>query len=174
MRSDFNKVIRHRLFGEDEISDLAQLFDRDLETRLVNVKCIFRTDGEVVGKYLHHFIEKQVKYASTLINQEWKLNDIFLLEYHPGGFSHLHIDDHSLNGGISLVTVVEQQDLVGGEVIIREADLYQATNDEKDYLISLDVGETIVYSAAIIHGVTRVESGFRRVLVTFLDPKENL
>lgn len=181
MRSELSQVYKERLFSEEEISWLRELFDKDLETqkgRWQNITGIFKTESRVVEKHLGHFIDKQLKYAATLMNREWKLKDIFLLEYHPGGKANLHVDIHATNGGISLVTLVEEEELVGGQVIIREDDIYgdirnlRSTGfEEEDHIIQLDVGETVVYSASVIHGVTKVESGFRRVLVTWLDPK---
>lgn len=169
MFAGLQKIYKKRLFSNDEISYLVDLFDKGLETQngtWQNLSGIFKTESIQIVDSLQHFIKKQKKYATSITNKNWRLRDIFLLEYHPGGQANLHYDIHSEHGGISLITLVEQEDLVGGDIIIRED---QWT--DIDTKIPLDVGETVVYSASVIHGVTKVESGFRRVLVTWLDPR---
>ena len=186
MKSSLDQVYVKRLFDEPEIKYLKELFDSDLETMKgtwQRISNIFKHEDLIIKKYVESFIKKKIDWATTFTKREWELKNVFLLEYHPGGEASLHIDGHSVVGGLSFVTLVEEEDLVGGDIIIQEANKFDVDptikdngsfnpNDHtKQHKVPLKVGETIIYNASVIHGVTKIKKGFRRVLVTWLIPR---
>ena len=187
MKSSLNQVYVKRLFDEPEIKYLKEIFDSDLETvkgTWQRISNIFKHEDPVIKKYVESFIKKKIDWATAFTKQEWRLKNVFLLEYHPGGKAALHIDSHSVVGGMSFVTLVEEEDLVGGDVIIQEANVsdgdptikenvsFDPNDHANQHKVPLKVGETIIYNASVVHGVTKIKRGFRRVLVTWLVPRE--
>ena len=188
MKSSLDQVYVKRLFDEPEISYLREIFDSDLETEKGTWQCIsniFKHEDPVIKKYVESFIKKKIDWATAFTKQEWRLKNVFLLEYHPGGEATLHIDNHSVVGGMSFVTLVEEEDLIGGDIIIQEANVSDGDPTIKENIsvidpndhanqhkVPLKVGETIIYNASVIHGVTKIKRGFRRVLVAWLVPRK--
>lgn len=112
-----------------------------------------------------HFSKKLIAAATAFTSKKWKIHQCFLLEYHPGGKAVIHVDGHATKGGVSVVTLVDQDGLQGGDVLIVD-------DDGNTDVINLKVGESLFYNAAIRHGASEVTAGYRHVFVLWLNPEE--
>lgn len=113
----------------------------------------------------------------------------YFLDYVPGSFTRAH---HDSNSECTVITVLEQNNLVGGYSIFQ--DLYnrpeggrdsslicERHDDEKKMppyskpiipvVVSPDVGDSLIYNKRVRHGVSRVESGNRLVHVLWFKKK---
>ena len=62
------------------------------------------------------------------------------------------------------VTIIEQsEDLLGGDTLVLED-----RESGRFHKINVDIGETVWYDHDILHAVTNVERGNRKVLVTWM------
>lgn len=98
------------------------------------------------------------------INNVTKLTllETYFLEYTPGSFTHIHRD---YLGGISIVTLIENNNLVGGQNIF-----YVKKEEHPEVcpvVLNLSVGDSVIYKTELLHGVSEVFSGSRLVLVSW-------
>lgn len=110
----------------------------------------------------------------------------YFLKYIEGSFTKSHVDDEEAVGETA-ITLLDKQDLVGGEIIVYEPHFkntdWEVTEDngminyyKGEYLpgqniipvvVDQEVGETVFYSHATMHSVSKVQKGSRIVLVTW-------
>jgi hypothetical protein len=106
----------------------------------------------------------------------------YFLDYTKDAFTKFHTDDDA-RVGLTMVTLLDEQDLSGGETILQQ--VYEAKprpehkyakRDGKDgpygqriipEVVPMEVGETIIYDRNLMHGVGLVREGIRTVLVTW-------
>lgn len=173
-----NTVETHRIFSEEEIEYLRREIDRkesQPDKRWINIKRIFKTELIDNPYIVNHFVGKIIKHSKAITGKDYQLHAVFFLEYHPGGEADLHTDQHAVeNKGITIVTIVDQIDMVGGKMLLAEPSEEDHTKIYHDEIITVEpkVGDSVFYKADVIHGVTKVESGYRQVMVTWLDPKK--
>lgn len=108
----------------------------------------------------------------------------YFLDYVPGSFTRAHFDN---NTECSVITVIEQNNLVGGYSIFE--DVYPRPESGRDgslicerggkdkrppynkpiipVVVSPQVGDSLIYNKMARHGVSRVESGNRMVFVSW-------
>ena len=116
--------------------------------------------------------------------QEYSADTIaqYFLDYTENGFTKFHTDDDE-RVGLTMVTILDQQDLSGGETLLmREYELKErpahkyAKRSEKQgpygqriipEVVPMEVGDTIIYNRNLMHGVGKVREGIRTVLVTW-------
>lgn len=156
-----------RVFSNQEIGDLRKMFAKahfEPLQRWDNITNVFVHVASPDDVLATHFAKKIATAATAFTSKKWKLYDCFLLEYHPGGKADIHMDQHATEGGVSIVTLIDQDGLQGGDVLI-------ASGGNID-VIDLKVGESVFYNAAIQHGVSEVTAGYRQVFVTWLNPDE--
>lgn len=117
-----------------------------------------------VGKFLNHF-------------------DHYFLNYSRGSFTSLHRDTSKVQ--ITAITLIgRSENLDGGDVLVmkplsdREIKgetraKKSFTNPVKEEIVpevwQLDIGESLLYSGHVKHGVTRVKKGNRLVLVSWFN-----
>ena len=111
----------------------------------------------------------------------------YFLEYGVDGFTRFHTDDDD-RVGLTIVTLLEEVDLIGGETLIqlpyekreRPSNKY-AKRQGKDEaplnqriiprLVRSEVGDSMIYDKSLMHGVAQVEQGTRLVLVSWYKVK---
>ena len=118
----------------------------------------------------------------------------YFLRYEEGSFTRRHTDNES-EVGETAITLIDNKNLEDGDIIIYEPHFkdtkWEVTKDngminfyKEDYVpgdqivpvvVKQDVGETILYSHATMHSVSKVTKGTRTVLVTWYStPKKIL
>lgn len=112
----------------------------------------------------------------------------YFLDYTEESFTRFHTDDDEAVG-LTMVTLLDEQDLDGGETILQHKYLVKDRPSHKyakrsgdgkppygsrivPEVISMDVGDTIVYDRHLMHGVGRVRKGVRTVLITWYSSKK--
>lgn len=86
----------------------------------------------------------------------------YFLNYVEGSWTKMHSDDDAVS--FTGVTIIEQsEDLLGGDTLVLED-----RESGRFHKINVDIGETVWYDHDILHAVTNVERGNRKVLVTWM------
>jgi hypothetical protein len=120
----------------------------------------------------------------------YNIASVFFVEYQQESYASIHRDWH---GSLTTVTLVDAtDDLEGGEAIIQlnskrsiksfrdcpsyiQGKLCQPSRKIKPlietHIVPLQVGETLMYGPMLLHGVSKVLSGRRLVLVVWFDRK---
>jgi len=142
----------------------------DLEKRNVSSK--------IFQKYKKDFLKIHK------IGEEKNLTSMnsYFLKYEKDSFTRLHRDDENIVK-LTIVTLIETSNLVGGETLIlnrygrksRPKHKYAKRTEkappyDKDIIptiVDLKDGESVIYDAKVLHGVTKVTEGHRIVLVTW-------
>ena len=93
------------------------------------------------------------------------INEAYLLHYNEGSFTGLHHDNAKQSHKTSITLIDKSEDLVGGQPII-------INHMGAPVIPEHQVGQTMWYDQKIVHGVTRVEKGHRKVLVTWWKNKD--
>jgi|13_taG_2_1085334.scaffolds.fasta_scaffold01794_7 predicted 2-oxoglutarate/Fe(II)-dependent dioxygenase YbiX len=123
-------------------------------------------------------VKKIDQYAKE--NGNLKCLQHYFVMYKKGAFTRLHTDDDE-KVKLTVVTLVDTADLVGGETVSllpwsandNKSVGYKKGNDVEDesrvipMVIKPEVGESMMYDRAFLHGVAKVESGLRLVLVSW-------
>ena len=96
--------------------------------------------------------------------------------YDPGSYTRLHSDNDD-DVGLTIVTLVDTVDLVGGDTLVmlpapKEQKIgYQKGDDHKGRvvpkIVQMKTGESVIYDRSLLHGVTQIERGKRLVLVSW-------
>ena len=111
-----------------------------------------------------------------------EISSHYFVLYKPDSFTRIHKDDVA-NVGCTIITMLEQNDLVGGDTLIFDEYKIKArgrdtqvkrTEKKRPYMQPIipvvprvEDGQSIKYDRMVKHGVTRVESGTRLVLVSW-------
>lgn len=168
-----------RLLDDEDLAEIRRVYD---ETPA----------HEAHQDYNLFDIEKRIVYPIHLETVSKKLSDYtgydllgqhYFVKYTTDSFTRIHTDDES-NVGKTVVTLIDQQDLVGGETFI--FDKYEAKarpstkyakragdgkgpygKDIIPTIVPMQVGESVIYNHSTRHGVCRVHSGMRLVLVSW-------
>lgn len=117
----------------------------------------------------------------------------YFLRYEDESFTRRHTDnEHEV--GETAITLIDSTDLEGGDIIVYEPHFkntnWEVTRDngilnyyKEEYrpgdqiipvVVKQDVGETILYSHATMHSVSKVTKGSRTVLVTWYSPPKKV
>ena len=104
----------------------------------------------------------------------------YFVMYEEGSFTRMHTDNDS-DIQLTIVTLLDSQDLVGGETIVHLPHDYKG-RDKNQYrkgkiplkdqrvmpkVVQVDKGQSMVYDRSLLHGVAQVEQGKRLVLVSW-------
>jgi len=90
----------------------------------------------------------------------YKIFGAYILKYGPNSFTSMH-QDHPEESQKTSITLLEQSDdIVGGKAII-------IGNLNTPVIVEQQVGQTVWYDQSLWHGVTEIEKGERKVLVTW-------
>lgn len=104
----------------------------------------------------------------------------YFVMYEEGSFTRMHTDNDT-DVTLTIVTLLDSQDLVGGETVVhlpfeykgRNKDEYRKGNVPKSdqrvipKVVDVDKGQSMVYDRSLLHGVAQVEKGKRLVLVSW-------
>lgn len=85
----------------------------------------------------------------------------YFLTYQKDSYAIIHQDSLDSVLGTAITLIAKSDNLVGGDIIISKG------FNGKQRIIPQQVGETVYYSSATFHGVTKVTEGYRKVLVTW-------
>ena len=100
----------------------------------------------------------------------------YFVMYEQGSYTRMHTDNDD-DVGLTIVTLIDTVNLVGGETIVQlpapkdEKIGYQKGDDHKGRVVPKIVrmveGDSVIYNRSLLHGVTQVELGKRLVLVSW-------
>ena len=141
--------------------------------------------ADIRGDWLDHgFARKLLQYS-----KQPNIVGFYFLRYIPGSFTRMHEDN---NTKLTIVTLLEEKDLVGGHAIVKdkykhrprpsELECRRSSVEEEsppyDKNIILDVipmknGDSLIYGADQSHAVSKVHEGSRLVLVTWFNGQDN-
>ena len=109
----------------------------------------------------------------------------YFLYYGEDGFTRHHTDDDD-KVGLTMVTLIDEEDLEGGETVLLKPYLAKARpghkyakRDGKDppygkrivpEVVPMEVCDSIIYDRYLMHGVAKVRKGYRLVLVNWFEP----
>jgi len=85
----------------------------------------------------------------------------YFLTYQKDSHARIHQDNPNTVLGTAITLIERSDDLVGGDIVVSES------VNGKQRTIPQQVGDTVYYSPATFHGVTKVTEGYRKVLVTW-------
>lgn len=155
-------------------------------------KLFYSLPPETVKRFynLHYLVKKDVprdKWLSKFNNDNsLRVYSQYFLEYPVDSFTRAHVDD---NDRIvkTAITLIEVEDLEGGEIIVYEPHYkkdWEVTPEvlnrykEGDYkpgetvipiVVKQEVGQTVEYAHNVKHSVSKVLKGRRVVLVTWYE-----
>jgi len=103
----------------------------------------------------------------------------YFLMYEEGSFTKFHTDNDD-EIGLTIVTLLDEVDLVGGETIVqlpfkepkkKEGSYVKGTQTEGQRVIpkvvEVEKGQSMIYDRSLMHGVAQVVKGKRLVLVSW-------
>jgi hypothetical protein len=108
----------------------------------------------------------------------------YFLYYGEDAFTRHHTDDDE-KVGLTMVTLIDQQDLEGGETVLlkpymtkaRPGHKYAKRDGDPPYgsrivpeVVPMEVCDTLIYDRYLMHAVARVRKGYRLVLVNWFEP----
>ena len=91
----------------------------------------------------------------------------YILEYYEGSFTRLHKDSIGEEDTDSLTTVTlihQSDDLSGGKALFMD-------KDKSITILDQDIGEVLSYNHRIMHGVSKISKGTRRVWINWYTSK---
>lgn len=107
----------------------------------------------------------------------------YFVMYKPGSYTRIHTDN-AKDVGLTIVTLIDAVDLVGGDTILMLPYVDREKKGEGyvkgqvpegkhviPKIVKSNVGESMVYDRNLSHGVTYVEQGLRLVLVSWFQLK---
>lgn len=166
MPLELRDVETHKIFSEQELDSLREELD-------VFPMAPFNEAGFITNsfhlwarpKIKEWFGNKLCQKTYEITNSKWYCQDLFFLEYHASAEARLHRDQHAIEGGVSIVTLLNAENLIGGNILIEQ--------DQQTVVIHQEIGDSTFYKADVIHGVSKIEQGYRTVLVAWLTPKQD-
>jgi hypothetical protein len=162
-----------------EARDLASSLEFYQLFQMYNLFDMERAD--IKGAWLEHgFARKLLQYS-----KQTDIIGFYFLRYVPGSFTRMH-EDH--NTKLTIVTLLEENDLVGGHAIVRDkykqkprpAEQVCRRADFEDKsppygqdiimdVLPLCTGDSLVYGPDQSHAVSKVYQGSRLVLVAWFN-----
>lgn len=176
--------IHDKILTEDELKearDLAESLEFYPVYQMYNLFDMERAD--VKGDYTEH------GFARSLLQYSRRSHIIgfYFLRYVPGSFTRMHQDN---NTDMTIVTLLDDTDLVGGHAIVREvyhqkdrpADQHCARCDRETNnppygqdiimdVLPMEKGDSLVYGPNQYHAVSKVYEGSRLVLISWFNDK---
>jgi hypothetical protein len=116
---------------------------------------LFNVDQRILPHNLRGATKSIVDYGTSF---GYKLTACYYVWYSAGSYCKLHSD----NASMTVVTVVEQEDLIGGETIFVQ-------DDGAHRIVKMEEGDSVVYSKGALHAVGLVESGHRLVQICWFN-----
>ena len=168
-----------RLFSNEELENIKQLYEKS-ECKLAHQDYnLFAVEKRHVdSKNYTPEIEKINAYSGM------KLLGHYFVKYVPESFTRLHVDNDKAVGK-TIVTLIETNDLIGGETLMydvypsqprpsthyakRKGDEVNYGKDIVPVIVPLVDGDSVIYDHKVKHGVCKVHQGYRIVLVSWYD-----
>ena len=163
------------IIDENDRVNLISLYKSLKQRKAYQDYNLFQLDKRLIGS--EHFeagpFQKLRKYADKQVYSH------YFLMYEEGAFTKMHTDNDD-EIGLTIVTLLDEVDLVGGETIVHLP--YQKKQKQDDQYIKGDMmdgqravpkivpvekGQSMVYDRSLLHGVCQVEQGKRLVLVSW-------
>jgi|TARA_R110000744_G_scaffold301238_2_gene410346 predicted 2-oxoglutarate/Fe(II)-dependent dioxygenase YbiX len=164
------------------------------DSTLIEIKALYDSlPEEQIKRYYNLFYLTQRtiprdKFITEFESEGLKIHNQYFLDYIEGSFTKAHSDNNDLVKKTS-ITLVEVNDLVGGDIIVYEphykSDMEVPEDgsvinryNERDaaegraiipVIVKQEVGETIAYGPDVMHSVSKVLKGNRIVLVTWYE-----
>jgi predicted 2-oxoglutarate/Fe(II)-dependent dioxygenase YbiX len=95
-----------------------------------------------------------------LFLDNYKIFGAYILKYGPNSFTGMHQDNSEESQKTSITLIEQSNDIVGGKAIITD-------NMGAPIIVEQQVGQTLWYDQSLWHGVSKIEKGERKVLVTW-------
>lgn len=146
------------LLDKQELSYLKELYinsPKQFHNQDVNLFFIYKAGIKLNKSDLWDNIQKKLL---KFHGKETAVTNYFL-EYIVGSYTKNHQDNPDTVEGTAITLIEKSNDLVGGEIIAGQGDNQRT--------LPLLVGQTMYYTSAVYHGVTKVEQGKRIVLITW-------
>ena len=163
------------ILNQDDIAELKNLYNSLPANPMVQSHNLFHVDKRSCGADYHPVTAKVKEFIQSSHNTILKAVNPYFVMYESEAFTQLHTD---FNTTMTCVTLVSDNDLVGGETLIMEnyepKDMPNAGIDGDDKIfpnmstpciVNLKPGDTLIYGPSLPHGVAKVISGSRLVLV---------
>lgn len=175
--------IHEKILNEVELQEARDLAKSEEFYRIYQMYNLFDVDrADPDSEKEYGFIKTLLKYS-----KRQSLVGFYFLRYIPGSFTRMHKDN---NTELTIVTMLDQEDLVGGCSIVTNKYLrrdrpanqrcdradFEKDNPPYNQDIILDVlpmedGDSLVYGADQNHAVSKVYEGSRTVLITWFNDK---
>jgi len=83
----------------------------------------------------------------------------YMLEYGAGSFTSMHVDGQQggIIGATTICLLTKSDDLSGGSIVVDDNGALS--------VVDQDVNEVVIYNSDVMHGVSKLVSGTRRVIV---------
>ena len=163
------------IIDENDRVNLISLYKSLKQRKAYQDYNLFQLDKRLIGS--EHFeagpFQKLRKYADKQVYSH------YFLMYEEGAFTKMHTDNDD-EVGLTIVTLLDDVELVGGETIVmlpyNKKDVpthkYQKGDIQDGQrcipkIVQVEKGQSMVYDRSLLHGVTQVETGKRLVLVSW-------
>jgi len=164
------------IISEDDRVELIKLYNSIPSTKAVQDYNLFTVDKRRLSneQIKSDCLKKIDAYADRPIYSH------YFVMYEEGSFTRMHTDnDDEID--LTVVTLLDNQDLIGGETIVQLPYQYKGRNKEQyrkgevptenrrviPRVVNVDKGQSMVYNRSLLHGVAQVEKGKRLVLVSW-------
>lgn len=166
------------------------VFSEDIQKKISEI--YYSLESEPIKRYYNLFYctKRDVPaelYIKELETDGLKISSQYFLDYVIGSFTRVHSDNNDLVKKTS-ITLVEANDLEGGDIIVYEPHYKSDMEVPEDgsvinrysgdyvpgetiipVVVKQEVGETIAYGPNVMHSVSKVLKGNRVVLVTWYE-----
>jgi len=174
----YNAFKIERIFTNDDIYHLRHLFHSCEESLAHQDYNLYDVDKRIIpNSATHPLLQKLNEYMDLTPMSH------YFVKYTPEAFTSLHTDDDGVVK-LTVVTLLEDMDLVGGETLVLDRYVKSARPKHKyakrgkmgeapigtsliPIIARMTLGDSIIYDNAIKHGVCQVERGYRTVLVSW-------
>lgn len=164
------------IISEDDRVELIKLYNSIPTNKASQDYNLFKVDKRRISKeqLQDKTFSKLDQYADRPIYSH------YFVMYEEGAFTRMHTDNED-DITLTIVTLLDSQDLIGGETIVslpheykgRQENEYRKGNvPNKEHrivpkVVNVDKGQSMVYNRSLLHGVAQVEKGKRLVLVSW-------
>ena len=145
------------ILSQQEIEYLKDLYNsepKQFHEQDVNLFSVYKTNLTKIQSNTWNTIQAKLAKVHGSITPVTN----YFLEYKAGAYSRTHQDNPVTVDGTAVTLVDRSEDLIGGDVVVGKGN--QQT-------IPMQVGQTVYYTTAVDHGVTKVVQGNRIVLITW-------
>jgi|TARA_B110000902_G_scaffold241905_1_gene292716 hypothetical protein len=178
--------IMDNVLSEEELNearDLAASLKFYKVFQMYNLFDMERADLKVSDEFEFGFLDTLMKYS-----KHKHCIGVYFLRYVKGSFTRMH---HDNNTDLTIVTLLDDVDLVGGHSLVMERYAQRArpgneycvrNGGEETHppygreitpdVLPVSVGESLIYGPDLKHGVSKVYEGERLVLVAWFSDKD--